>query len=537
MTKRNGLYGSPSLLPSRSTKQSRNRPMLTKRREGSQDRKIHVGGLICISLALIVIGSQLAIPSTYGSDIKLFAALTISVGLASIGLRGLWTKLDRTDTLLWGNLGLIVMFGLHPYAMVISDTIRLPFHALFSLVPNYLAATQVGFYATLAFNIGYFAVSVWPSRKKDFVSLTYSGAALLGSVNSAAAARRFAWALLVIAVVAYAGFAAMAGQDFLASVLGGARRGANVSSTAYLYFAPQLIGPASLLFLYSDVVRGKRPTAAVVIALIEVLLFLPGGQRLVLLLTLAPLPLAYVMLRRIRVRATTVVAVVLIGLVTIVSLRDLGSENGPTTSESFARSLSNPSLALSELLTGDDTEMVDALAVEMQFVPSQIPHQPLSILTNVLAAPVPSILWSGKPAPMDSILNEKLFGIEKNNASIAYSFVGELFFDSGVFGVVFGLGALGAGSAALYRMKYFAGRPEVILIYAAALPAIVILMRGSLIYTLGRALFTVFPLVAFWWWQRQKDRPSEPNSRYRRLTSASKTSRTTSALKNRSKWL
>ena len=60
--------------------------------------------------------------------------------------------------------------------------------------------------------------------------------------------------------------------------------------------------------------------------------------------------------------------------------------------------------------TQSDTEMVAAVAAEMQIVPSAARISPGYSIVTLLARPVPHLVWEGKPRSSDQILNRDLFG-------------------------------------------------------------------------------------------------------------------------------
>ncbi|MCK6079044.1 O-antigen polysaccharide polymerase Wzy family protein [Microbacterium sp. EYE_5] len=456
-------------------------------------RPTAIAAYVAVLVAYLLVGLSVS------SDPSLTAAYgVIAVCALSIAILGLRSPVDKSDPLVWMNIAFAVMFGLHPIAMIETGVLEQAYHFRFFLVPTYPQAAALALLATISFNLGYWIhrASTRGGAGISALPLLHSGSEAVDLLRSRLASR-LAWLTLLVSLVAYSAFAISVGTNPIAAILGGARRGEETSSTAYLYYAPQMIGPATLLFLYAALIRRKFPLGAVVLGAVQLILFLPGGQRLVLLLTLVPTFLAYFMLQRKRLATGLLVAGTLPILTLVIAMRDLGANVELDIFSAVARFVSNPQEQLLEFATGDDTEMLDALAVELQLVPSAIPHSPLSVLTSTLAAPIPSAFWSGKPQPADSLLNAIIVGTDANSAGLAYSFVGELFYDSSYFGVIIGFlvaGAIAAGSRDWVRR---AQSPATILIYCALVPTFISLVRGSLAYALARALFTVGPLVAY----------------------------------------
>ena len=454
-----------------------------------------ISAVVGVAVVILAIGSAMMVNSS--NPIVLPALATCGVAVAALALAG-WSKLaDKTDPMVWMNIAFIAMFGMHPIAVESSGILYAPYHNLYYLEPTYAAATWLGFAATVSFNAGVFVSRHMATRNSTVPHGFLDGLSEQDRAARAKLAQTTAWLVLLLAMLAYAAFAISAGRNPIEAILGGARRGDVVSSTAYLYYAPQMIGPATVLFLYSALLRRKRPIGAIVLCVVQLYLFLPGGQRLVLLLTLVPVVLAYFLLTGKRVATLTVVAAAVPAIILLISMRDLGATDGLDLIGSLSRFFENPGAQLLEFSTGDDTEMIDALAVELQVVPSQLPHAPLSVLQTTLAAPIPSLIWPSKPQPMDSILNQYLIGTGQNNAGLAYSFVGEAYFDGGIFGVIVAFIGLGVLSNVTYSLRWRASSPAALLVYAALVPTSISLVRGSLAYALGRALFTVGPLVVY----------------------------------------
>jgi len=449
---------------------------------------------------VVVVGATLAYlafaVSTRDEEL-LGAGACIWLCLVALALRAARGPLDRTDPFVWVNVGMVVMFGLHPIAMVLFGVIDEPFRLHYDLRPTYGEAVWLGFLSVLSFNL---AVGVTPALLR-LARLQKPRPGCPSDVELRRAvhlARPFAFVLLILAAVGYGLFVVTSGTPIADALSSGFRRGDATDTTAYFYFAPALVGPAAVLLGYRALVLRRVPLGAAVLTLAQMVVLFGSGQRQVLLLSVVPAVMLYFVLTRRRLGAFALCLIVVLVLVALVSARDLGSVSGPTPARSLSETLDSPAERAQQLLTGADTEMVDALALELQFVPSQLAHSPGLTALSVAAAPVPSALWTSKPAPADVHLNSYLLRVQRNNASIAYSFTGELYFDSGWLGVILGFVLLGAAAVGVYRMKEHGSSTSTrILAYVSLVPLFVAVLRGGLAYTVGRSLFSVVPVVIF----------------------------------------
>lgn len=410
--------------------------------------------------------------------------------------------LDRTHPLLWSMSAMILMYVIHPFAMITSGQVRGLYQGRFYLTGSYTEALTLGLVGTIFLALG-FGASMRGRRARVRPSPEFPT-----SPSTAISARRWAVTLTVLAFLGYGVFCVTAGLNPITELLNGARRGSVTTSSAYLYLSPQLLGPAALMSLYACWATHRSQWPTVLLCLVQIALFVPSGQRFVLLTSFVPVLLAagYLYKRRLKIGAFTFL--LFLALASLISLRDLGgSEVGLSIGESFARTISAPREALETFATGADTEMIDGLAVEIQYVPELLPHRPGYTAFTTLAAPIPSAVWPGKPVTFDGILNYRLLGVEKNNASVAYGFIGELFFDAGLLSVALGMLIFGL---AFGRIAGLANtpRPLTFLVYIAAIPLTVSLLRGSLALIAGRSLFTFVPVLAFWWLHERQTRGS-----------------------------
>jgi hypothetical protein len=309
-----------------------------------------------------------------------------------------------------------------------------------------------------------------------------------------------AWAVIlaVLGVLGYALYARSAGISPLSIISGGIQGGGQ--SSAYLYMAPFVIIPASLLLMRTGLRTRLRVLVpvAVLVLVVEAYSLAPAGQRLWLLLLTASFA-TYPMLRsgwRPPLLALPVLAVV--AFFGVVAMRDLSFNQGSRPLvESFKQSWSEPEKAWKELITGPDTEMFSGLAVGMQAVPSQVPFDRGSAVLTLISHPIPRSLWPSKPHPTDETLDAMLLpGVALGDASMAHSVMGSFYYDSGYPGIFLGMLAIGVGIRWLWEYrKQNDGNDTVALFYATCLPIVIVLLRGNLPDTFARALFTSAPII------------------------------------------
>jgi hypothetical protein len=199
-------------------------------------------------------------------------------------------------------------------------------------------------------------------------------------------------------------------------------------------------------------------------------------------------------------------------LLLVVSMRDLGPSAGNLSlADTLQQSASHPAEAWKQLILGPDTEMFSGLAVEMQVVPTQLGFRPGYTAYELATHLIPRSLWSDKPFASDGLIDNYLYGhlgVRASDGSAAYSVLGTFYFDSGFFGVGLGMALIGFLLGVLWHyLRVNSENDMVRLLYATALPATVVLMRGTPSDTVARLLFVTapVPLVALLARRRRHD--------------------------------
>jgi hypothetical protein len=314
-----------------------------------------------------------------------------------------------------------------------------------------------------------------------------------------------AWILVALGLVGYAAFAIPLGLSPLTILRGGVYVNPE-EGTAYFYLAPFLIVPAALLLLWVGIrTRSALPSIlGISLAAVMVNSLAPAGNRLWLMTLLASLAIYPVLRSGWRPPRVLVLALVVPLLYVVVALRDLDATTTPLGMvNAVATAVANTDKSVRELTTGADTEMFDALNAEIQYVPSEVPYEPLLSVRSLVTHPVPRSIWPEKPYPADNVLNEYFFGrtgVKKSSASVAYSLMGSFWLDGGWATVVLGMWVTGVGLGVLRRYYERQAQNEwAMLFYAASLPFVVILLRGNLADTFSRTLFILVPLLVVPW--------------------------------------
>lgn len=395
---------------------------------------------------------------------------------------------DFANPILWLLAAMLFMFAIHPGVRIIDGSVYAPYRGLYDITDGLSMALLAGCVATGTVVVSSAVASLVQSPKlvqvkgrSDKVNLKRF--------------RSFGRLFFAVGLFAYILVRVRTGTNPFSGSQSTATSGAAADS-AYLYLAPQLLGPAALCYLMHALGNRRPPYAAFGLVALQVCLYVPLGSRMTLLATAVPVVFAYFMVSGRKMKPIVAVVGLVLAFALLSLTRDLGANSTVTAAESGAAILADPLGALEALATGPDSEMVDGLALATEVVPDRMPFQPGHTIYTVVSQPIPSAIWAGKPQTADGYLNEHLFGIARNNAGVAYSWVGELYFDFGLYGVVLGFASLTIALGALHRRyrSMSLGAPWTLAM--ATVPAqAVILSRGSLALSLAAALFSVVPVI------------------------------------------
>lgn len=274
-------------------------------------------------------------------------------------------------------------------------------------------------------------------------------------------------------------------------------------SSAYLYAAPELLWPASLLIFALGIAERRRRLILMGVLILLPLGVLSGGRgsRILLLpLMLSPIVLFYIY-RGQRPRLIPVfLACYVIFTVGFSFFRETRTiEDRVSRGHELAKAVTQPNYEFRQLfIHGVDNDMFVSLGAELSVVPEQLKRSPFDFAFRTLAKPIPRQLWNGKPLSPEEHLTDTLYPGERFQArnSSSAGVTGSFYLAGGLAGVVLGMVLVGW----LLRLSWeyvmrFPGDLAAALLLSSGLMFIPILLRGGVGDTLARALFGFGPLL------------------------------------------
>jgi hypothetical protein len=265
-------------------------------------------------------------------------------------------------------------------------------------------------------------------------------------------------------------------------------------STAYLYFAPLLLIPAGLLLSLGALPdwRLGRPVGIALLAAM-VVNYTTIGQRAFVLLPVTALVVVIYMSRDRRPSFVSVLVWGAVGWFAVGSVVELFRDTGP-----IGGRILSPAQAWDRFSAGPTTEMFPALALQVSSEGSYWAQHHGYLAYASAAQSVPRIAWPGKPTSPQELLYSRLFPEEyaSTKAGTGFTLLGDFYYDSGVVGVILGMGGLGALSGALWASVLARRRsPWTVIFYAPAFTFYLILLRGNIPLVLSLAGFVYGPLA------------------------------------------
>jgi hypothetical protein len=315
----------------------------------------------------------------------------------------------------------------------------------------------------------------------------------------------FSSALFLVACAAFSVFLLQSGGvHTLRGLLEGrssAQDGYFRHSTAYLYGAPQLIWPASLLLLAMGLAERRRIFVWLSALMMIPLVVFAGGQgaRIILVPLIVAPAIYYFLARQRRPRPLAVaVAAYLLLTVGIAYFRDTRTAGEPISRTAELRhAVLDPRYELDQLVVkGTDNDMFVSLASELTVVPSRLSISPFDFVYRIAAKPIPHSMWSGKPLNPEEELTRALYPEEKVRASSSSGVIGSWYLGGGAIGVALGMLALGIAVRVPWEYwRRLRGNGIAQLMLTASLMFVPIVLRGGLGETFARALFGLVPLL------------------------------------------
>lgn len=323
---------------------------------------------------------------------------------------------------------------------------------------------------------------------------------------------RIGFVLVALGLALFAVFlSGSGGVDALRRLLAGRSSGDGAlyaGHSAYLYYGPFLAIPAALIFLDAAAVRRRSGlyVAALLAAGVVAVITAPRGDRIWLLSSLGSVALVPYLRTGRRPRPWSVAGVIAVAFfIGVAFLGQIRTPEQRTASPTavLERTVKEPGEVTREFMLGPDTEMFPVLALLVAEVPDKKPYSHGITVGSLVAHPVPRRIWPAKPHSADREINEVLFPARaaRSRAGAAPSMFGGFYYDWGLAAVLLGAFVVGVLWRWLFEVfRRLSHEPGVRLLYAAALPLTIVLLRGNPTDTAARAAYVVGPVVAVMWY-------------------------------------
>jgi oligosaccharide repeat unit polymerase len=455
------------------------------------------GSKFAIVAAIAAVAIGIAVLST-GASLTTEAFLITLLGLVlayGILARLLQGRFDIFEPLTIFIVAWAILFVIRPTAMLISNNLEVSTYQIGEGMPGMLLMALVG-------AVGFLTAYSLPAGRSFGQRIRP-----LPGIRSAGTAVFYALTIAVLGVLSFAAFIQLSGGlPTLLALMSGRQENAaalhGISTTAYLNGALALTLPASLLLF---AVAAKRRSVSlglvgVIVALLGLTVSGPSGIRgWILPYVSAPFILLYLS-RNKRPGVLLVLVLLLLGISAngfIAEARNTTTRQASGLGQLLSDNFTHFTDTWSRFILGGDTEMPNLLALEVLKVPTNIPFQNGGATAEVFVQPIPRQFWTSKPRSGDEILTQVLFVQPNiNYAPRQYTPMANFYLDFGYVGVLVGMGLLGLlGRVFFEYLRANPGNPSVHLLYAAALPFIVPLLRGSIGDAAGRLVFIVPPLL------------------------------------------
>ena len=458
-------------------------------------RRIGSVAFVCCAVLLAAACGALATVAQPSLRGLLIATIAV-VLLVPVVLRVFQRRFTLFEPLTVMCIALFIMFVVRPILLLANGQTT---HLGYDINPNFDEALLVALAGSIAFVVGYFT-RVAARVGRVLPPVGRSGTHLDATVV-------YALGLFAVGMLLYAAFlAGSGGTAALESLLSGRRPEQNdfyLNSSGYLYQGLFLCGPAGLL-VFSAGLEKRRAVLMLGGALMMVPLAMLGGAtggRLSLMVLLTP-PLTFLILRTSKrppawMMVTGVYFALTVGLGFLGQQRDAEgrTQSRPTL---LQEAVIHPERSLETVFLRNDTEMFDTLVVLTATVPERLPYQHGSSLTDSITRAVPRSVWANKPLDANDQFITTVWPAHyaSSRASAASSVIGNLYQDSGLWTVGLGMTVIGVAARALWEwLRRWPNTTGVQLMFASALPLLVVLARGNIQSTLSIALFTLIPLA------------------------------------------
>jgi O-antigen/teichoic acid export membrane protein len=452
---------------------------------------------LLVGLGLVAGADRLPITS-----LTILPFVTILVGSAPIVFRTVRGRFDWFEPILAGCAMLIILFGIRPLVMVLGH--RTEYLGSFDTRPFLFRVEALGLLATVVFVIAYEVVC----RRRIPAQ---HGRRLAPDRRSAALA--IGWVFVSVAVLLFV-VQLSRGSSLTGSlklILAGnskALRDLFANSSEYLSSSPVLGTCAALLILLavgrSRMLRQERWFVYLASALPTLVFLALGNRRFIIPAVGIPLLVRLLMLgRRPRSRfVVTVVPIIFILLATIPFARAVGArqQHGGAL-PIFRAAFSEPFSVVNDFFTGPDTEMPNALALELSaFDRGRLAHaHGMATFGDLAIAPVPHVLFP-KPVTQRNRMLIATTGAPCDAVAGGlcpdFSVVGTFYQDFGAVGVLLGMLLFGGASGAIWKRVIAEGSskdPALILLAGCWTVFVPIIMRAGFMPAFAWFLYFYLP--------------------------------------------
>lgn len=410
-------------------------------------------------------------------------------------------------------IGIIVIFVARPIAEL---KLHLePYYPLYSSRPGFNGAMEIALLGTACLYLGYF----WRAG----VDLGRRFKPLPDQWDVRRSIRFTVWMLIIGAMLTLLFIAQVGLSAVLDIFTGRASNQAAVyrASSAYFQQGPYLAIPASFILLVAWS-RRRSFLLGVMLAvtvLFTLLITVPNGDRTFILELSLPMITLWYLRRGRRPRVLSILAafVVLVLFANVeVSLRNKATRHGQSAPAVILKALANPGSELEHFIAGADPSEFSVLAIEKHaYDIGALKRQPGSTARSIAIGWIPHQLLGSKPLTPLQYVSWTLFPATAGFSSYGPSMFGSMYADYGWISVA--VLSLFVGVALRAIWEYFRRRLDVggmQLVFAGALPLVVILLRDDIDDIVYRSVFLAIPLLAC---VILCSRPSRIKTRYERF--------------------
>lgn len=443
----------------------------------------------------------------FGRSIGLVLALAVVVfALSPTMMRVLQGRFDLFEPTFGAGLMLAILFGIRPIYLISEGQFD---YLGYQIGREITAAIGLGLLGTVSFMVGYFgfrrdhlaAPDEQPRDDEPPVSAAATTTAIsVGFLAGVLGLALFAVHLLRMGPPAWALSVWLSGRsnELVDAVAG---------TSEYLSAGPILLACAATAI---GVVSAWRLTrwqllGIAAMATMSAAIFSVGGDRRFLIPSLGVPVVAYYLSTSRRPGRTLMLALVPLAFVVLATIpygRSAGArDQAGGVVPIFAEAFSAPLTAWNRFITSYDTEMVGALAVQVQLQrgPDDF-YYGRATIGDLLIAPIPSALFPAKPITARNDVLIRAFGapctVLPGTLCPDFSVIGTFYQDLWWIGVIAGMAALGAMSRAIWmRYRAMPRSPQRVVMAATWTISLPILIRAGFMPSFAWWLYFLVPTL------------------------------------------